>query len=390
MEPRILYLARTIPYPSRVSGSSHRVAAFLDEFERRGIAVLPYTGRVTPEGRASVATAAWHRLPLWVRGLRRDAAGIVSALRWARSVRREAEAFRPTIVYERAEYLDPAGALLARRLRVPHVLELHGLLADNVRAYYRSPLEPLGALYEKFRYRRAAKTIVVSGSLAEWLSTEAGVHDAAVIPSGVDLPQDVAALAREADRLRTAWEVSDRYVVGWIGHLMPWQVPLLSTIVGELDRVDGVALVIVGDGQGVDDLRAAAATVDYPVIFAGLQSGVDADAHVRAFDLGLFVDTRSLGLPVKLFQYGSLSVPVLSTDVASMRLFDAGRDLVSFFDVDDVAEAIVGARADAGRIARAERLRAVVERSHTWDAVVDQALDVCRTALLEARAAPAT
>ena len=184
MEPRILYVARAIPYPSRVSGSAQRVAAFLDEFERRGIAVLPYTAPATPEMRASAAATAWRRLPLWIRGLRRDAAGVVSALRWARSVRREAAAFRPTVVYERAEYLDPAGALLARLLRIPHVLELHGLLADNVRSYYRSPLEPLGALYEKRRYRRAAKTIVVSGSLAEWLRDEAGVPDAVVIPSG--------------------------------------------------------------------------------------------------------------------------------------------------------------------------------------------------------------
>jgi glycosyltransferase involved in cell wall biosynthesis len=298
-------------------------------------------------------------------------------------VRREAKSFNPTIVYERAEYLDPAGALVARLLRIPHILELHGLLADNVRSYYRSPLEPLGALYERRRYRRAARTIVVSGSLAEWLSNEANVHDAVVIPSGVDPPRDVASLESDADRLRSAWQISDRFVVGWIGHLMPWQVPLLSTIVRNLARLDNVAMVIVGEGEGIDEVRTAAATVDYPVIFAGVQTGTDADAHVRTFDVGLFVDTRSLGLPVKLFQYGSLSVPVLSSDVRSMRLFDAGRDLVSVFDVADIEDAVARARADSNRAARAERLRAVVEQSHTWEAVVDQALEVCRAAVAQ-------
>jgi len=382
LRPRIVYIARTIPYPSGTTGSGQRVAAFLDEFERRGIPVLPFTAPATPVvAQASSAAAAWRRLPLGVRGLRRDLARIVWAANWALGVRREAASFAPTVVYERAEYLDPAGAFLARLLGVPHVLELHGLLADNVRSYYRSPLEPLGEAYERRRYRRAARTIVVSDPLAEWLRDEAGVPDAAVIPSGVELPQDLAALAREADRLRSGWEIADRFVVGWIGHLMPWQAPLLTAIIRELDRLEGVALVIVGGGPGIDDLRAAAAAVDYPVVFAGAQIGVEADAHVRTFDLGLFVDSRSLGLPVKVFQYGSLSVPVLSSDVRSMRLFDSGRDLVSFFDVADIAEAVSRARSDPDLRGRAERLRAIVEMSHTWTAVVDQALDVCCAAL---------
>jgi glycosyltransferase involved in cell wall biosynthesis len=386
MEPRILYLARAIPQPSRESGSAQRVAAFLEQFERRHVAVLPYTAAVAAGPGGSSAAAVWHRVPLRVRGLRRDVVTAVSAATWTRSIRGQVDAFKPTVVYERAEYLDPSGALLARRLRVPHVLELHGLLADNVRSYYRSPLESLGAAYEKRRYRRASRTVVVSDSLAAWLRDEAGVPDAAVIPSGVDLAHDGAALEREAGQLRHAWQIADRFVVGWIGHPMPWQVPLLATIVRELDRVENVALVIVGSGQGVDELRAAAASVGYPVVFAGTQTGDDADAHVRTFDLGLFVDTRSLGLPVKLFQYGALSVPVLSSDVESMRLFDAGRDLVSFFDAGDVAGAVARARADPDRIARAERLRAVVELSHTWDAVVDQALDVIAEAQQRRRA----
>ena len=383
MQPRILYVARAIPYPSRASGAAQRVAAFLDEFERRGIAVLPYTAPVSPEVQTSAAAKVWHRMPVGIRGLRRDLTRLLSAMKSARRIHRDAVSFRPTIVYERSEYFDPTGALVARLLGVPHVLELHGLLADNVRSYYRSPLEPLGALYEKRRYRRAARTIVVSGTLAEWLKNEAGVSDAAVIPSGVELPRNVAALAREAERLRSTWQISDRFVVGWIGHLMPWQAPLLSTIVRSLDQLDGVAVVIVGEGEGVDEVRVAAAKVDYPVIFAGVQTGVDADVHVCAFDVGLFVDTRSLGLPVKLFQYGSLSVPVLSSDVRSMRLFDAGRDLVSFFDLAEIADAVARVRADSDRVARAERLRAVVEQAHTWAAVVDQALEVCRTAIVQ-------
>ncbi|HUZ81958.1 MAG TPA: glycosyltransferase, partial [Gaiellaceae bacterium] len=164
---RLLFLVREIACsPRPTTGAERRVAAFLDQLGASRTPTLAYSASPVEQVDAGASTrAVWRRLPLGVRGLRRDLARIFGALsfvaRHLRSIRR----FGPSVVLERARYLDPTGALIARLLGIPHVLELHGDLAADAERYYASPLAGLGRAYERRRYRAADEVIVVSRGL---------------------------------------------------------------------------------------------------------------------------------------------------------------------------------------------------------------------------------
>jgi phosphatidylinositol alpha 1,6-mannosyltransferase len=322
-----------------------------------------------------------------VRGLRRDLARLAGAFWFVAlnlgSIRR----FRPDVILERATYLDPTGALIARILGVPHVLELHGDLAADSRGYYTSPLAPLGQRYEVRRYRHVAKAIVVSRGLADRLEA-AGVQSSriAVVANGVS---PVAEPPRRAV-VRDRWGVGERSVVGWIGQLMPWQIDAFEDLVSGLNDVHRrhpLAFVIVAPLTGATSqvLERLERRARFPFVLAGEASGAAADEAVAGFDVGVIPAARAYDLPVKLFHYGLLGVAVVAPDTRSIRELEADRELFYLFDSGDAARAVERALSDSRRAEKVERFRGVVERSHTWPSVVRDVLNVCRAVASDAR-----
>ena len=384
---RLVLLAREIALsPRSTTGAERRVAAFLEELTASATPTLAYFApHVEPAhvNGGTAASAAWRRLPLGLRGLRRDVARILGALafvaRHIRSIRR----FEPTVVLERATYLDPSGALIARLLGVPHVLELHGDLAVDADRYYSSPLAPLGRAYERRRYRAADQVVVVSRGLADLLEAN-GVPPGriSVVSNGVTPAERKPS---PASAVREVWDIGTRRVVGWIGHLMPWQLDAFDALAAGLNEVDTrtpLALVVVAPltktvREARDRLERGAT---FPVRFPGEATTSDADDAVAAFDVGIVPSARSYDLPVKLFHYAMLGVAVVAPDTPSIRELDADRELLYFFEEGGAAAAVARALLAPDHEERVARLRSVVSQQHTWPAVVTAVLGVCRAA----------
>lgn len=89
---------------------------------------------------------------------------------------------------------------------------------------------------------------------------------------------------------------------------------------------------------------------------------------------------RSYDLPVKLFHYAMLGVPIVAPDTRSIRELDSGQGLLYLFGEGEAGDAIERALVDPERSARAESLQRLVTERHTWTAVVTSVLDVCRAA----------
>jgi hypothetical protein len=384
-ELRVLFLAREIVRTEHAStGAERRLDVLVRELESRGIPVLLYAARggALPTRPAATTGAAWRRLPLPMRGLRRDVARLLGAMSFVARNIVMMRRFRPNLVLERAAYLDPSGALIARMLRVPRVVELHGDLAADTRSYYSSPLAPLGARYERRRYRRPQRVVVVSRGLADMLETTGVPADRiSVLENGVA----PVTIALDADATRRRWDIGDRRVVGWIGHLMPWQVPAFERLISGLSGVEAripLALVLVAPQTEVVDetiqrLQRAAA---FPVVSAGEALGADADEAVAGFDVGVIPDARPYDLPVKLFHYAMHCVSVVAPDTRSIRALDPAGDLIYFFAPDEAARVVEEALTDPERLQRAARFRRVVLEGHTWPAVVTRLLQICQTA----------
>lgn len=385
-EPRLVYIARDVPRAeSPVTGAERRSIAYIEELTRAGVPALTFLAPVrgTSGGNEGArAGVLWRRLPEPIRGARRDLSRIVAALLFVAANLPAVRRFRPTVVFERAGYLDPSGALLARLLKVPHVLELHGDLAADIRSYYRSPFEHLGSAYERRRYRVAARTIVVSQGLADMLrSANVSAERIAVVANGV------TALRKqpEPQRARASWNVEGRKVVGWIGHLMPWQLKEFARLAEDLNNVNEripLALVVVAPETAATarTLERLMGAAHYPVVAAGGLIGQEADDAVAAFDVGIVPAARPYDLPVKLFHYGLLEVPVVAPATVSTVAFDGGRELLYLFGPGRAGEAVERALSDPDRSTRTERLRQIVASEHSWSAVVERVIAVCRTA----------
>jgi glycosyltransferase involved in cell wall biosynthesis len=381
---RIVYVAREISRSeSPTTGAEHRTAEYLEGLERAEVPALAFLapGRgARTAGESARGRALWRRLPEPIRGARRDVMRIAGAVRFVARNLRTARRFRPTVVLERAAYLDPAGAMLARLLNVPHVLELHGDLAADARGYYRSPFERIGSAYERRRYRAAARVIVVSQGLASVL-LDSGVRAEQVVV----VANGVSELRRRPDPepARAGWSVDGRKVVGWIGHLMPWQSDAFVDLAEQLNDVDGrapLALVLVAPEtpSTARTLERMTAAARFPIVAPGGLTGQEADDAVAAFDVGIVPAARQYDLPVKLFHYALLEVPVVAPASISIAAFDGGRDILYLFEPGRAGEAVERALSDPARAERTRRLHAIVAAERVWPAVVAEVLAVCR------------
>lgn len=381
---RVLVLAREIALTDEAaSGAERRLAAFSRQLRTEGVPALVYAREpARPVIGGGRAARTWRRLPEPARGLRRDLAHPAEAFAFVAGHLAEIRRFAPGVVLERAAYLDPAGAIVARLLGVPHVLELHGDLASDAAGYYRSPFAWLGRRYERRRYRRADRVVVVSQGLADRLVADGvDVDRIAVVPNGV-------AAFDPASAKTTLPGTAGRHVVGWIGRPMLWQVPTFERLVDELAEVDGrlpLALALVGPREdatapALEGLRRRS---PFPVVLPGPAAGDDADAKVQSFDVGIVPAARDYDLPVKLFHYAMAGVPVVAPRTRSIEaLPDLGR-LLYLFEPGGVAAAVEQALTDPARAERAAEARRIVRERHTWPTVVRSVLEACASAVLQ-------
>lgn len=190
-----------------------------------------------------------------IRFLREDRAFYARALEAAAS-------FRPDVVYARDEYFTFAGLRLSRRLGVPLVLEVNGLLERDARTMYRSLVEPVSARLERVKLARANAIVVETPGLAELLAERGAPRSRLfVVPNTVPDARVVA-----EPRLRRDGPV----VIGWIGHLMAWHADSLMILADVARRIvdeADVRFLIIGDGPRLGDVRDSVHTLGLDVRF---------------------------------------------------------------------------------------------------------------------------
>lgn len=382
---RVLFLAERVslgadgrlpPY-----GSAAHTAATLAGL-RSSFDVLPLT--------ADAASAEPSRLrpvrsfvPSRVRGMRQD----ILALRASETFRARAAAkavgFGPDVIYERSEYLVRTGTRLSSSLGVPLVLEVNGIVADDVRTIYRSLLEPVGARIELRKLARAAVVVVESPGMAD-----------AVASCGVE-PERVAIVPNSVPSTRVRSEPrvarSDRAVVAWLGHLMPWHAQALhfliraaSGIVAEEPRI---RFAIFGGGPALDGLVSAAggASLEGVFDFPGVVPYEEAPARLEEADIALIPDMPPHKLPVKIVEFGAAGLPLVAPRSPSLdRQLEPFVEYQPFRrgDAASMQQALVTVVRDLElRNRLAAHLHTAVRERFTWDATADLLRDVVRRAV---------
>ncbi len=241
---------------------------------------------------------------------------------------------RPDFIYERASLYATAGAKLAAKFKVPHLVELNAPLAVEQAAYRATGFGELAAQAERWTLNQAHAVIVVSTELAKHVrALGVAAKKIHIMPNGVNpelfcVNSGRARHSVRADGLKSvngAHGVT-RPTLGFVGGLRPWHgVEILPRLLAQLSRRHpGLRLVVAGDGQlrGELEREFRKRGLSHRVEFTGALLHEAVPEVIRCFDVALAPYPRHdhdfYFSPLKLFEYMACGVPVVASEVGQI------------------------------------------------------------------------
>ncbi|MFN8062094.1 MAG: glycosyltransferase family 4 protein [Vicinamibacterales bacterium] len=306
------------------------------------------------------------------------------------------------ILYERHGYMGYGGLVAARRMGVPHVLELNGNILreiDEMGVTMSSAQRALGRYVTIETLRRTDHLVVVSDALKNQIVTTLGLapERVSVVLNGADVrlfqqPYDVAAV-------RASLGVAAAPLLVFVGSFQPWHgVDLLVDAFADVRRrVPQATLVLIGDGEGraAAEERIRALALSDAVHLLGRQRQARIAEVLAAADVLVapypLPHGDIVGTPLKLMEYMAAGRAIVAStapiheivehEVTGLRVAPA--------NATALAGAIVRLLGDADlRATLGARARAAA-RDFSWDHVVERLagiLEVSRRGRVRRRA----
>jgi glycosyltransferase involved in cell wall biosynthesis len=310
--------------------------------------------------------------------------GLVSTARLVRAAR----AFRPDVVYERANLFHVAGSWTAWHRGVPLLLEVNAPLAEERIRFSGLRLKRLAYAAERFVWRCADVVLPVTEVLAGHV-TAAGVprRRIAVVPNGIDL-EDFVGLPPRAP--------SESVRLGFVGFVRRWHG--LDRVLRGLAAWRGaprLELTVVGDGPARSDLECLATELGLAdrVRFTGLATREEIPGLMASFDIALQPASVPYASPLKLFEYMAAGHAIIAPNQPNIReVLEQGRTALLFDPASPEAmwqgiEILARDAALRDRLGAAAR-EEVLRRDFTWAGNARRVVALAEGALDGRRAGP--
>lgn len=290
---------------------------------------------------------------------------------------RHVREWAPDAVYERYSLYGWAGAGLARRHRLPHLLEANAFISLELRDRLRFPR--FAWFQERRIFRAAREIVVVSDPLVEEIAalrgSAEGIHR---MPMAVNV--DHFRPGDDGEATKAELGLTGRFTVGYVGTLTGWHgIDLLFDLaraMKERGAAPFTILVVGGDDRRIEQRRAqvAAEGLAAELVFHGAVPYAEIPRYVRAMDVTLSPDTTYWSSPAKLFEYQGCGRPALAprypaveramTDGVEGYVFEP-KNIAEMADRTMKLQADPALRERMGAIARVH----AVEK-HSWTAQV--------------------
>jgi glycosyltransferase involved in cell wall biosynthesis len=289
--------------------------------------------------------------------------------------------FDADLVYERYSPFGCAGGLLARRLGIPHVLEVNAPLAWEGKTYREQELQEAAETLEQIAFEATSVVVTVSRELRDQLQgTNVLDTKIEVVPNGVD----VDVFSTKGPVYRDGLE--GKFVVGFVGSLKAWHgVEILADAFRKLALDPCFHLLIVGDGPRAAIIEALAEDLPGRVTFLREVRHGEVPSYLRAMDIALapypMLD-RFYYSPLKVLEYMAVGRAVVASRIGQLGdLIEDGVTGVLVPPGDDSAIVNAVQRLAANKDLRhslGARAAAQVVSTHTWTRSASRIIEFAR------------
>lgn len=264
------------------------------------------------------------------------------------------EVFGADVLYERLALHSAAGSVVARRLGIPHFVELNAPLLEEAARFRRLEEPEVAERLEQATLLGADLVLAVSPPLADYASTRGAPR--------VEVLQNAAAV----DRFPSGERDHAEPVAVFAGSLRPWHGVETIAKAWRLLGESAPSLLVIGDGPSREQLDGFDATELGPVPPARVP------ALLARADIGLApygLDAPTYFSPLKLFEYLAAGLATVVADLPAVTAV-VDRDsavVVPRGDAGALAEAVAALCADPSERSRlGANGRALVAAGHTW------------------------
>jgi glycosyltransferase involved in cell wall biosynthesis len=280
--------------------------------------------------------------------------------------------FKPDVIYERYNLYLLAGRAVAKKTKLPLILEINSPLAEEREKFGKLRLKRIAHRCEQMLWETATFALPVTEVLAKKVRDKRGrAEGVQVFHNGARL--DAGDTADKGASMRAKLGLApDDLVLGFVGFIRDWHgVGWAMDVLPQLGPK--AHLVVVGDGPVLDDLRrqAAESGIAAQTHFIGAVPHHEVAGYVATFDIALQIASVAYASPLKIFDYMTLGRAIVAPDQPNIReILTDGSDALLFKAGD--AEAFKSAllrlcqddalRSAIGRGAR----ETLVRRRFTW------------------------
>ena len=293
------------------------------------------------------------------------------------------------IFYVREMGLSITPALVGFILRVPHILEINGIVTFDFQSMdtYRFKHK----IFEYFQYINfllAHKVVTVGENIKKELLQLYGNTDKVVyIENGVNT--DIFSTKEKIEaRNLLKWKYDGFYLL-YIGSFYPRHgIQQIIQIVRHIKpKLPNVKLIMVGSGYSLESAIRLAKELRLTshIDFVGEIDYENIPTYINASDVGIFFLTGSgkkyYGKPIKLYEYMSCGKPVITNEAYGEFVREKGIGIVvSEKDYEQAADTIIQLLKNNALMAlMGKKGRKIIRDSISWEVTAKKILNVCET-----------
>ena len=299
--------------------------------------------------------------------------------------------FRPEVIYGREDKWGFSPPLLSFIFRVRYVVEVNGLISEELKRYSHYPtwIMRIVGLSERINYLFAKKIICVAAGIKREIVKRYGVKEEklVVISNGTDINL-FRLLDRKECREKLGFD-KDSFYVGFVGYFAPWQGLDVLIDAANLVKKQGypdIKYLIVGDGGGLKkdlQIRAEKYNLKKEVSFLGHIKHKDIVYYINSFDVcylckkGLSYKSFS---PLKLYEYLACGRPVIANRIEGVtEVIEEGNCgyLFNSDDTSDLAKKIIRAYQERESLSQlGANGRKLIEEKYSWRKVAERIIKI--------------